>query len=183
MTITEELDKKSGRPYRSKNIMDAQKYAYGLGNTPKNIADGVKQSILQQIWHLGVQLAPEPVEPEGIANNAKVKSVEFKNNTATITVKLSDLTAYPSSVVEQGTHKWIAVEVKTGINPVTNLKYGDYTLTAADIEEAKANGCNAGSFVLWVKADEVVSTDKVFTLKSGNLEDQTITVKVVEPAA
>ena len=42
MTITEEIDKKSGRPYRSKNIVDAMRYAGSVTATPKNIADAVK---------------------------------------------------------------------------------------------------------------------------------------------
>lgn len=47
MTITEEIDKKSQRPHRSKNITDALKYAYDLAgaNSPKNIADAIHKSI------------------------------------------------------------------------------------------------------------------------------------------
>lgn len=44
MTIVEELDKKSGRPHRSKNIVDAMKYAFGLEETPQNIADAIKKA-------------------------------------------------------------------------------------------------------------------------------------------
>lgn len=44
MTIVEELDKKSNRPHRSKNIVDALKYAYDLEETPNNIADAVKNN-------------------------------------------------------------------------------------------------------------------------------------------
>lgn len=44
MTIVEELDKKSGRPHRSKNIVDAMKYAFGIENTPQNIAEAIKKA-------------------------------------------------------------------------------------------------------------------------------------------
>ena len=44
MTITEELDKRSGRPYRSKNIVDAMKYAFGIDKLPINIADAVSKA-------------------------------------------------------------------------------------------------------------------------------------------
>ena len=44
MTIVEELDKKSNRPHRSKNIVDALKYLYNLNKMPKNIADAIKMS-------------------------------------------------------------------------------------------------------------------------------------------
>lgn len=42
MTIVEELDKKSKRPHRSKNIVDAMKYAYNIEKTPKNIMEAIK---------------------------------------------------------------------------------------------------------------------------------------------
>lgn len=44
MTITEELDKRSGRPYRSKNIVDAMKYAFDIDHLPTNIADAVHKA-------------------------------------------------------------------------------------------------------------------------------------------
>lgn len=44
MTIVEELDKKSGRPHRSKNIVDAMKYAFGIEKTPRNIAEAVREA-------------------------------------------------------------------------------------------------------------------------------------------
>lgn len=44
MTITEEIDKKSQRPHRSKNIVDAMKYAFGIEKTPQNIAEAVKKA-------------------------------------------------------------------------------------------------------------------------------------------
>lgn len=44
MTIVEELDKKSNRPHRSKNIVDAMKYANNIASTPQNIAEAVKKS-------------------------------------------------------------------------------------------------------------------------------------------
>ena len=44
MTIVEEIDKKSNRPHRSKNIVDALKYAYDLEKTPQNIAEAVKKA-------------------------------------------------------------------------------------------------------------------------------------------
>lgn len=42
MTIVEEIDKKSGRPHRSKNITDALKYLFKLDKTPQNISEAVK---------------------------------------------------------------------------------------------------------------------------------------------
>ena len=44
MTIVEEIDKRSNRPHRSKNIVDALKYAYDLEETPRNIGDAIKKS-------------------------------------------------------------------------------------------------------------------------------------------
>lgn len=45
MTIVEEIDKKSNRPHRSKNIVDALKYAFDLKETPQNIGEAVKTGL------------------------------------------------------------------------------------------------------------------------------------------
>lgn len=45
MTIVEEIDKKSNRPHRSKNIVDALKYAFDLKETPQNIGEAVKAGL------------------------------------------------------------------------------------------------------------------------------------------
>ena len=41
--IVEELDRKSERPHRSRNIVDAMQYAFNIEHTPRNIGDAVRK--------------------------------------------------------------------------------------------------------------------------------------------
>lgn len=90
------------------------------------------------------------------------------------------MVAFPSSDVSQGTHKWLALEVNTGITPITDVTYNGHALTEQDIADAVATGCSDKSFVLYIKADEVVDTPKTFTLGTTDREDITITIKIRE---
>ena len=129
---------------------------------------------------MSVGLAPTPTEQAGVDNNNAVKSVKNKNGTVTISVDLDDLTSFASSDPNQGTGKWLALEVKTGVKPITGVTYNGSSLTAQDIADAEATGCSEGSFVLYIKADVVVGTPKTFTL-GANGKTKTITINVVEP--
>jgi hypothetical protein len=131
--------------------------------------------------NVNVQLAPSPTEAEGIANNNAVRSITFASNIATVTVDLNDLQSFASSNSSQGTHKWIALEVNTGISPITNVKYNGYNLEQQDISDALATGCSDKSFVLYIKAEEVASAPKTFTLSADNYSDTGVTIMVVEP--
>ena len=59
------------------------------------------------------------------------------------------------------------------------MKYNGSQLTVADEEEAVSVGLNqAGEFVLYIRADEVVDTPKTITLKADGYPEVTITIKV-----
>ena len=125
-------------------------------------------------------LIPTPTEEELVNNHSKVDSVSYENGLIQVVVPVDELTAFPSSNPEQGTHKWIGLEIKTGLNTIIGAKYNDYELVEADVTEATSVGCAAGSFVLYVKADEVVNTDKVFTLAKPGYKTETVTIKVID---
>lgn len=72
----------------------------------------------------------------------------------------------------------MALEVNTGINPITDVKYNGSALTEQDIADASATGCSNKSFVLYIKAEDVVETPKTFTLSTDGKDDITITIKI-----
>ena len=128
-----------------------------------------------------ILLAPTPTEADGIANNNAVSSVTYASNIATVNVNLNNLTAFASSNPSQGTHKWIALQVDTGITPITNIKYNGDNLTQQDVDDAFVTGCSTSSFVLYIRAEEVAVTPKTFTLSAEGYNDTSITIMVVEP--
>lgn len=113
-----------------------------------------------------------------IANNhSKIESITFNEGTVTIKVPVDELIAFDSNNPEQGIHKWIGLSIGTGLNSIIDVIYnGSYYLTSADVNEATTVGCPAGSFVLWIKANEVVETPKVITLGKPGYKTETITI-------
>lgn len=123
-------------------------------------------------------LLPAPTVEEQVANNEKVQSVMCEEDVITIVVPVAELEAYASSVPEQGTHKWIGLEIKTGLESIIGVKYDSYSLTEADAEEAAMTGCEVGSFVLYIKAEEVVEEPKEFVLAKEGYVDAKVKVIV-----
>ncbi len=117
------------------------------------------------------------------ANNAKA-SVALADGVITVTADVDALEASESSAPGQGTHKWIGLGIGTGLTSVALAKYNGSQLTEADASEAVSVGLDqAGEFVLYIRADEVVSTPKTITLQADGYGEQTLTITVVAPAA
>lgn len=112
-------------------------------------------------------------------NNGKA-TVKLVGNTINVAVDVSELSASDSGNAEQGTHKWLALDVGTGLETIIGVKYNGVALTATDVTEAAGVGLGAGHFVLWLKADEVVSAEKTFTLEAEGYPEAEIKVKIVE---
>ena len=134
-------------------------------------------------WDISVRLAPALTDSVAAANNAKA-SVALADGVITVTADVDTLEASESSALGQGTHKWIGLGIGTGLTSVALAKYNGSQLTEADATEAASVGLDqAGEFVLYIRADEVVSTPKTITLQADGYGEQTLTITVVAPAA
>ena len=134
-------------------------------------------------WDISVRLAPALTDSVAAANNAKA-SVALADGVITVTADVHALEASESSAPGQGTHKWIGLGIGTGLTSVALAKYNGSQLTEADASEAASVGLDqAGEFVLYIRADEVVSTPKTITLQADGYGEQTLTITVVAPAA
>lgn len=87
-----------------------------------------------------------------------------------------ELNSYKSTDPSQGTGKWVAIAVETGEDDITKVTYNGEYLTKKDVADATSMGIPAGSFVLWVKAENL---PKTFVLGGENKEDKTFTVSLV----
>ena len=105
-----------------------------------------------------------------------------KSMSITITGGVDSLNSYPSTEPAQGTGAWLGIDVDTGTNDITKVKYNGYQLTAQDVADATAWGLGAGHFILWIKADVVKTSPKTFTLSSDEYDDATITITVADAA-
>ena len=134
-------------------------------------------------WDISARLAPALTDSVAAANNAKA-SVALADGVITVTADVDTLEASESSAPGQGTHKWIGLGIGTGLTSVALAKYNGSQLTEADATEAASVGLDqAGEFVLYIRADEVVSTPKTITLQADGYGEQTLTITVVAPPA
>ena len=134
-------------------------------------------------WNVSVSKISTPSGDDLIANQSKVTGIAIENNIITVSVPVKDLVAFPSSKPAQGTHKWVGMNITTGLSDITAIKYNGSQLTAADVTEAATVGGSAGDIVMWLKCDEIVNIAKVFTLWSTGYPEETFTVVITEPVA
>ncbi|MCB5279285.1 MAG: head fiber protein [Candidatus Cloacimonetes bacterium] len=112
-------------------------------------------------------------------NHSKIESIVLNEGTVTIKVPVDELIPFDSNNPAQGIHKWIGLSIGTGLTSILGVIYnGTYALAAADVTEATNVGCPAGSFVLWIKCDEVVDTPKVITLGKPGFKTETLTIVI-----
>jgi len=115
-------------------------------------------------WNVSVAKISTPSGEELIANQSKVTDISIEDDVITVSVDVDELVAFPSSNPAKGTHKWIGMNITTGLPDITAIKYNGYQLTAADVTEAASVGGSAGDIVMWLKCDEIIDTPKLFTL-------------------
>jgi hypothetical protein len=114
------------------------------------------------------------------ANHSKIRTITYDNNIATIDVPINELVEFDSNPV-QGIHKWIGLSIGTGRSSIIGVTYnGTYDLVQADVTEATNVGCPEGSFVLWLKCDEVINTPKIITISRAGYTTETITFNVID---
>lgn len=132
-------------------------------------------------WNVSVANVTTALSEDMTANQDKVESITIEDNVITVTVPVDGLIAYESSTPAQGTHKWVAILITTGLPAITAVKYNGSQLTSADADEAAAVGGQAGDIVMWLKCDEIVNQPKSFTLWASGYPEATFTVVIAEP--
>ena len=132
----------------------------------------------------------DPTDAAACQANQGRMNVAVSGDNIAITVDLDSsnigvdsLEEWISSAPGQGTHKWLALDIDTGTNDITQIKYNGSELTQADVDEAAQWNLGAGHIILWVKADEVKTTPKVITLSEDGYNTKTITITVADAAA
>ena len=86
------------------------------------------------------------------------------------------LNSFVSTDPAQGIGEWIGLVIATGETSIMNVKYNGKAFTAADVAEATSVGVPAGSFVWWIKAENLPQT---ITLSAEGKADTVITIKEI----
>ena len=136
--------------------------------------------MIADTWNITAGLAPTPTEEALIENKAKA-TVSLEGDEIIIAVNVDELTESASSDPNQGTHKWLALEIGTGFADITKVQYNGADLTAQDVSDAQATGCATGSFVLYIRTEEVAETPKTITLDAEGFSAKSLTIRVAAP--
>lgn len=106
--------------------------------------------------------APDDVNKTQSQANQDAVTVTQSGNTITISGSMNNLNSYASTNSQQGSGKWIGLDMNSGLDSIVGVKWGDsYTMDESDVAEANSVNLPAGHFIFWVKAEDLPRTIKV----------------------
>ncbi|SMB87821.1 Ig-like domain (group 3) [Desulfonispora thiosulfatigenes DSM 11270] len=119
---------------------------------------------------------PEIPTIQYLSNQNQV-TVEQIGNSVTISGSLGALVSYAQPGQEDN-HKYVVLLVETGEASVEGISYNgvEMDITAERYYNGKFGGIEEGTFVQWIKADEVVNTPMIFNLSKAGKTDTEITI-------
>ncbi len=125
----------------------------------------------------GSKILEAPDDPNKVVSQANQDAITVTRNGDIITVSadVDALNTFESTNPSQGSGKWIGLAIDTGEESIIGVKYNDYALTQADVDEAASVNVGAGSFVLWLKAE---NGDKQFTLSKEGKADTVVKIVI-----
>lgn len=119
--------------------------------------------------------------------NQDATTVTVNGNTMKVTVSggvdnLNKWTSTDAGQAALGDQPWIALDIDTGLDDITVLKYNGSALTSSDVADAAAWGLGNGHIILWIRANAVKSTAKSITLSGDDIDPVTFTITVEDAA-
>ena len=119
--------------------------------------------------HIKVKVVPAADVTEDAARpNQNKCEVLQEDNSVVIVAKIDQLDAFASSDPNQGTHKWVALDLGTNVNDITTLTWNGYALDPSEVEAANALNLGAGHIVFYAKADELENNPRTIRIAKGS---------------
>ena len=115
---------------------------------------------------------------EASQQNQDAITVTQNGSDVIISGNLTALNSYASTNEAQGSGKWVALDIDTGLNTIVNATWNGQALTQADVDEAASVGLGAGHIVFWGKATSLIA-GKTITIGAVDHEDAVFTVKFI----
>ena len=107
-------------------------------------------------------------------------TVEQDGSNVVIKGSLDALNTFASTNPNQGSAKWVGIDLGTNVNDITLLKWNGEALGASDVEEAASVGLGAGHIIFWARADSIALSPRTITLSGEGYENAVITVSFQE---
>ena len=127
------------------------------GEKPASTWPGEKeQSLLGAV----VKLATAPNDVNRAESQANQDAITVVQNGANVTVKgsLASLNSFASTNPNQGTAKWIALDIETKAESITSVTWNGSALTADDVAESASVGLAQNHIIFWAKAEALPRT-------------------------
>ena len=128
-----------------------------------------------------LNVIPNDGNAEDCEFNQNATTIEQIGNNIIIKCDLDELKEFPSTSINQGTHKWIGIDLdlnlRDGIVPA-GATWGGELLDQQEEDDAINLGFERGHIIFWAKADEIVETPRSITLGANGYEDAVLKVSV-----
>lgn len=131
------------------------------GEKPASTWPGEKEEEQSQsILGAVVKLATAPNDVNRAESQANQDAITVVQDGANVTVKgnLASLNSFASTNPNQGTAKWIALDIETKAESITSVTWNGSALTADDVAESASVGLAQNHIIFWAKAEALPRT-------------------------
>ena len=138
------------------------KLAEMAGEKPASTWPGEKeeQDESQSILGVVAKLVTAPNDVNKTESQANQDAITVVQDGANVTVKgnLASLNSFASTNPNQGTAKWIALDIETKAESITSVTWNGGALTADDVAESASVGLAQNHIIFWAKAEALPRT-------------------------
>lgn len=117
---------------------------------------------------------------EDMQTNNGAVTVEQSGDEVLIKGDLESLVSFASSNPAQGEHKWIGLDIDTGLDSIVGATWNGSALEQADEDEASGLGLAKGHIVFWAKAEDLAQAASTIAIGA---EDKVVNLSVAFVAA
>lgn len=143
-----------------------EKLAAMAGEKPASTWPGKKEASSeeeeqsQSILGVVAKLVTAPNDVNKTESQANQDAITVVQDGANITVKgnLASLNSFASTNPNQGTAKWIALDIETKAESITSVTWNGSALTADDVAESASVGLAQNHIIFWAKAEALPRT-------------------------
>ena len=127
------------------------------GEKPASTWPGEKE---QSILGVVAKLVTAPNDVNRAESQANQDAITVVQNGANVPVKgnLASLNSFASTNPNQGTAKWIALDIETKAESITSVTWNGSALTADDVAESASVGLAQNHIIFWAKAEALPRT-------------------------
>lgn len=144
--------------------------------------EGAPFDVVKPLIVSAAKLAVAPADENAEASQANQDLVNIMQvgNTVVVYCNKAELNSFASTNPNQGTAKWIGIDLATNLNSIAGATWGNYVMTEADVEESASVGLGAGHIIYWAKADAIEAIPAEIVIGAAGFEAANLKVMFVD---